>query len=221
MAEIKAQDILEVGCGRGTISLFLAAHLGLNVSLLDNEPDAIAIVKKEFARRNLPAAYYVEDALNARIAGESFDAVASIGLAEHIDDVEKLFKEQYRLLREGGVMISLNIPAKFSIQYLNTIMRFFKKIFGQYKESVRKDYYRNSLKPKDYKKIAKRAGFKNIKITHVCPFPIYTPINLTTDRKITILNKLILKIRSIFQAYPYRTNYLVSQAHFLVGYKKS
>ena len=179
-----------------------------------------SIVKEEFNRRNLPAAYYVEDALNARIPSESFDAVVSIGLAEHIDDVEKLFKEQYRLLRKGGVMISLNIPAKFSIQYLNTIMRSIKKIFGKYNESVRKDYYRNNLKPNDYKKNAERAGFKNIKIIHVCPFPIYTPINLTTDRKVTIVNKLILKIRSIFQEYPYKTNYLVSQAHFLVGYKK-
>ena len=190
------------------------------MSLLDNEPDAIAIVKKEFSRRRLDANYYVADALNTDIASETFDAVISIGLAEHIDDVKTLFSEQCRLLKKGGVMISLNIPAKFSIQYLNTIMRFFKKIMGQYKESVRKDYYRNDLKPKEFANLTKQAGFTRAKITHVCPFPIFVPITLKIDKRVAKIYKAIVKLRSLFMAYPYKTNHIASQAHFLVGYKE-
>jgi hypothetical protein len=122
-------------------------------------------------------------------------------------------------LEFGGAMISLNIPKKFSIQSLNTVMRFIKKLFGFHTEDIRKDYYRNILTPEDYKNAAIKAGFKNVEITHVCPFPIYTPIALSTDKKITAINKSILKIRGVFQKYPYKTNRLFAQAHFLVAYK--
>jgi len=215
----RAKRVLEVGCGRGTISLYLSKYLRLSTILLDNVPDAIEIAREDFEKHNQKAEFYIEDVLHTHFPNESFDAVVSIGLAEHFDTIDDLFKEQYRLLRDGGVMISLNIPKKFSIQFLNTIMRFFKKLYGAYKESIRKDYYRNTLKPKDFKKAALKAGFKDVSITHVCPFPIYVPVSMATDKKIAAFNKFILYLRSIFQKYPYKTNRLVAQAHFLVGYK--
>jgi len=220
LKKIKASDVLEIGCGRGTMSLFLSKHLNYHTSLLDNQADAMEIAKQEFKKHDQSAEFYLADALNTNLPPCSFDAVISIGLAEHIDNVHNLFKEQFKILRPGGVIISLNIPAKLSIQYLNNIMRFFKKIIGTYKQSIRKDYYRNKLKPSDYKKIACKVGFHNIKITHVCPFPIYTPVKASTDKKIAKFNKFILKIRKMFLKYPFKTNYLFSQAHFLVGYKK-
>ncbi len=218
----KAKNILEVGCGRGTISLYLKDYLNLNVSLLDNEIGAIEIAKKDFAKRNLTANFFVADVLQTNLEKNSFDAVVSIGLAEHFksEQVEDLFREQYDLLAPGGIMISLNIPQKFSIQFLNTIMRFFKKIAGKYTESIGKDYYRNKFRPQDYYQLAKKVGFEDVQIVNVNPFPIYTPLLISTDKKITKINKGILKIRKIFQAYPYKTNYLLSQAHFLVAYKK-
>lgn len=220
LEDIKAKEILEIGCGRGTMSLYIKRYMGLNVSLLDNETGALKIAKREFKKKKLNAEYHLSDALKTELKANKFDAIISIGLAEHIDDVESLFREQYRLLKKGGVAISLNVPKKISIQFFNLIFRFFKKVFGNYHESITKDYYRNSLKPNDFKKISEIAGFKKIKITHVCPFPTYTPIKLKNDKKIAKLNRFILKIRGLFMKYPYKTNYLFSQSHFLVGYKE-
>jgi ubiquinone/menaquinone biosynthesis C-methylase UbiE len=217
------KKVLEIGCGRGTIGLYLANHMGLRVSLLDNEEDAIAVAKRTFKKYGQQGAFYVEDALNTNLPDNSFDAVVSIGLAEHFEsaeDVQKLFAEQYRVLRDGGVMISLNIPKKFSVQSLNTLLRYFKKMLGMYKESIHKDYFRNTLKPEEYKYAAALAGFKDMSITHVCPFPIFTPLRRSFDKKITSFNRLILRVRSLFQKYPYKTNRFVAQAHFLVGWKR-
>ena len=159
--------------------------------------------------------------LRTHFAGESFDAAVSIGLAEHFEkeDVGRLFEEEFRLLRPGGVMISLNIPKKFSIQYLNTLMRVFKKFLGSYKEEVKKDYFRNALSPREYADIARRAGFREVSITHVCPFPLFVPIKGGTDRWLTKLYRAILALRKSFMRYPYQTNALVAQAHFLVASK--
>ena len=93
------------------------------------------------------------------------------------------------------------------------------KIFIKHDKFYQNDYYRNNLKPDDYKRIAESVGFKNIKIINVCPFPIFVPITIKTDKKITKIYKFILKIKLLFQKYPYKTNKLFSQGHFLVAYK--
>lgn len=216
-----ARDVLEVGCGRGTISLYLNKHLGLKTTLLDNVSDAIALARDEFKKHGRVAKFYTDDVLKTPFRAASFDAIVSIGLAEHFDkeQMAELFAEQHRLLKSGGVMVSLNIPRKFSIQFLNTIMRFFKKLLGLYKEDLRKDYFRNTFKAKDFKNKAEEVGFCNVEITHVCPFPIYVPVAMSTDKKITTFNKFILKFRKFFQLYPYKASPLFAQAHFLVGQK--
>jgi len=215
-----AKNVLEIGCGRGTIALYLSKYLNLNLSLLDNSSDAIEIAKGEFSKYNQRATFYARDALQTGLSSEYFDAVVSIGLAEHFEDINPLFKEQYRLLRKGGIIVSLNIPKKFSIRFLNTLMRFLKKCVGAYKDSITKDYYRNLLKPREYQASAEKAGFQDVYIVHIAPFPLFTPIKMSTDKKMTSLYKFILRIRSLFQKYPYKTNSLLAQAHFLVGYKR-
>ena len=222
LSRSSARDVLEAGCGRGTISLYLAQHMGLSLTLLDNVPDAIELAKKDFKERGLAGEFFVEDVLKTHFPDSSFDSVVSIGLAEHFEkhDVEQLFAEQFRILRSGGVMISLNIPKKFSIQFLNTVMRSVKKMFGLYKESVNKDYFRNTYTAEEFQDIALRVGFTNTSITHVCPFPIYVPVTMKTDKFVTRGRRFILRVRSLFQNYPYKTNRIIAQAHFLVAYKK-
>lgn len=215
------KNILEIGCGRGTMSLFLERYLHLDVTLLDNSSEAIDLAKDYFQFRKSKGKFFVADALYTGLEASSYDATVSIGLAEHIDNVEQLFREQYRLLRSGGLMISLNIPKKFSIQIFNNGILKLRQFFGLSKNNIlRKDYYRNDLKPKDYENIARKVGFSDIEIVHVCPFPIYTNIEISTDKKIATLNRMILKLRSIFMQYPFKTNSVCSQAHFLVAYKK-
>lgn len=216
-----AKKVLEIGCGRGTIGLYMAKYLGLSVSLLDNVPSALDLAKEEFAANGLTGEYFVEDVLATPFADNSFDAIVSIGLAEHFKEgeIENLFKEQYRILKPGGVMISLNIPKKFSIQYLNTLMRMVKKLLGSYTGSVKKDYYRNSFSPKQYNAAAQTVGFKNSYTVRTFPFPFFIPIQMSTDKKITQFFLKIIENRRYFQKYPYTTNAFVAQSHFLVAEK--
>lgn len=218
--EKRFKDVLEIGCGRGTMSLFLKTYLGKETTLLDAETAAINLAREEFDKRDLLADFYIGDALEMPFSEGKFDAVVSIGLAEHVDDVNELFGEQFRILKQGGVMISLNVPKKFSIQILNMIFRFFKKILGKFNKPIKSDYYRNTLQASDYKRIAVNVGFINVQLIHVCPFPLFIPLGISSDQKITKIYKFILRIRNIFQKFPYKTNFLLGQSHFLVAYKK-
>lgn len=219
--DIGAKDILEIGCGRGTMSLYLNKYLGLNTDLLDNDEAAVAVARKHFIEYGGTGNFFLVDALHTDLPANHYDAIVSIGLAEHIENVEQLFREQYRLLKPDGVMISLNIPKKFSIQFFNKVFLFFKNKLWKFSALPVADYYRNSLKPKDYLKIAEKVGFKNVYIVNVCPFPLFTSLNIEIDKKITKIYKVILKIRKLFQPFPYKTGYFLSQGHFLVGYKNN
>ena len=219
LLKISAKDVIELGCGRGTISLFLAQYEKMQLTLMDNEEDAMQIAREAFADHGLEANFITGDALDTGIAENTFDATVSIGLAEHLDNVDELFAEQLRILKPGGVMISLNIPKKFSIQSLNSVYRLLLKLCGKYKESIRKDYYRNTFTASEYATFARKAGFENVSATYVCPFPIYVPLGMQWDKRITSLRKMLLVLRSIFLKYPYKTNSIAAQAHFVVAYK--
>ena len=221
LKNIGAKNVIELGCGRGTIGLYCRTYMGLDVTLMDNEENAIGIAREAFGSRNLDAHFLVGDALKTGIPQGSYDATVSIGLAEHLDNVEELFAEQLRILRPGGVMISLNIPKKFSVQHLNFVMRTFKKCIGLYKGKIFKDYYRNTYSARQYAQFAKNIGFTNVAVTHVCPFPIYVPIRRSTDRRIVTVRRGILALRKLFMHYPYKTNRVMAHAHFLVAYKPS
>lgn len=219
LERIGARKVIEVGCGRGTIGLYCREYLGLDVTLLDNEEDAIQIAREAFAAHGLDATFVVGDALHTDLPDDAFDATLSIGLAEHLDNVEELFAEQLRILRPGGLMISLNIPKKFSVQYLNYAMRMIKKPLGLYRDRIFNDYYRNVYAAGEYAHFARNVGFASAEVTHVGPFPIYVPIRRSTDRAITTVRRGILRLRSLVMPYPYQKNRVMAKEHFLVARK--
>jgi len=213
------KNALELGCGRGTLSLYLNKYNNLDVSLLDMSADAIDVAKKNFMQHNAVGNFFISGANSLPFNDNSFDIVHSIGLLEHIDNYKDILKEAIRVLKPGGVLISLNIPTKWSIQRINNLYKWFVGIFtGNY--HIQKDYHRNNDGPEEYLKNAKDVGFKDAYVVNVCPLPIFVPISIKTDKKIAKVYNFIIKVRSFFMRYPFKTNYSISQGHFLVAYKK-
>ena len=143
-----------------------------------------------------------------------------MGLLEHLPDYPQTLREQYRVLKPNGLMISMNVPGKFSVQNLNLAYRFLLKLFKSVVE-LQKDYYRNDDKPVVYQKAAEAAGFVNCYTVNANPVPLFAPLGLKWDKKVTKIWKSWIGLRSLFMQQPYKTNYLISQCHFLVGSKES
>jgi len=212
------ENSLEVGCGRGTMSLYLAKYLGLRVTLADISEEAVKVAKELFEQYGQSAKFSVEDSENLFFADNSFDVIVSIGLAEHFEDCTKLFSEQYRVLKPGGMMISLNIPKKISMQSVNDVYKFIRKQILRDKQ-VRKDYYRNEDGPEEYLAAANKCGFKNSYTIDINPFPIITPCSRSLDINLTRFYKRILNFRKMFMKNAFQTNRLMSLAHFLIAEK--
>ncbi len=91
--------ILDIGCGNGRDSIFLAKK-GYEVVGIDITPKAIALAKKNGLKtKNLK--FIVADAEKLPFKDESFDSVYSIGVL-HCTDLNQSLKEVVRVLKNSG-----------------------------------------------------------------------------------------------------------------------
>jgi len=102
----KRGRLLEVGCGAGHISLYLA-NQGYTVTGVDIAPTAIAWAQKNAAAARLPVHFQVMDVVSlADLADDSFDIVLD-GRCFHCiigGDRTRFLQAAYRVLRVGGVL---------------------------------------------------------------------------------------------------------------------
>lgn len=93
-------DLLEVGCGEGRGIPWMLPHIA-SYSAIDKISEAIEVLKGKypvgkFVAGNLPPLPYEDN---------SFNAVISFQVIEHIEDDAFFLKEIHRVLRPGGVAL--------------------------------------------------------------------------------------------------------------------
>lgn len=103
----QAENILDVGCGIGGSSLYLAekfnaAATGITLSPVQARRACERAV--EFGLQDRTN-FQVADALNMPFEDNSFDLVWSLESGEHMPDKQKFLQECYRVLKPGGKLI--------------------------------------------------------------------------------------------------------------------
>lgn len=99
-------DVLDVGCGIGGSSLWLAQErqcsvLGITLSPLQVE---LATERARDAGLTSRVHFRVHDANELNLPAESFDAVWVIECSEHLQDKQRFIANCHRVLRPGGVL---------------------------------------------------------------------------------------------------------------------
>lgn len=198
----KEAQILEIGCGRGTISQYLERAGYSNLTLLDNSEEAL-----ELARQNVgeQATFVNGDALELPFGDGTFDLTFSLGVSEHLDDFRVFFDEQLRVLRPGGYLLCMTVPRKPSVQILN--------VFGSDR------YYRSSTTVDEYKRYLEEKAGKPVEEWWANPYPLFTPIPRWLDEGITTIYRGMDRARGLLLTRPFSGPRLVCQSHFLVARK--
>lgn len=103
----QAENILDVGCGIGGSSLYLAGKYNALATGITLSPVQATRAKQRAAEFGLSdrANFQVADALNMPFADNSFDLIWSLESGEHMPDKVKFLQECYRVLKPGGTMI--------------------------------------------------------------------------------------------------------------------
>ncbi len=155
------QDILDVGCGIGGSSLYLADKYKAKATGITLSPVQANRAKARAESQGLTAQtiFLVADALKMPFADNSFDLVWSLESAEHFPDKQKFLQEAYRVLKPGGLLLMATwchrpiTPATGELT--NQEQRHLAEIYRVY-----------CLPPvisiPDYKNLAQQVNFQNI-----------------------------------------------------------
>ncbi len=108
-----AEDVLDVGCGIGGPSRFLAKEFGCRVAGLDLTAEFIEVANMLARRTGLAdkVAYRQGDALDLPFADASFDLVWSQNAAMNIADRDRLYAEMRRVLKPTGRLAIQDVAA--------------------------------------------------------------------------------------------------------------
>jgi SAM-dependent methyltransferase len=90
----RGSRVLDVGCGNGFIAHHLSAMLGTNVTGIDLDEGAQALID-----------YRRFDGTHFPVADKSFDSVLFCYVLHHAQDLSAILNEVRRVLRPGGFMV--------------------------------------------------------------------------------------------------------------------
>jgi tocopherol O-methyltransferase len=103
----QAEKILDVGCGIGGSSLYLAQKYNATATGITLSPVQAARAKERAADAGMSpkTEFLVADALQMPFPDASFDFVWSMESGEHMADKEQFLRECYRVLKPGGTFL--------------------------------------------------------------------------------------------------------------------
>jgi tocopherol O-methyltransferase len=103
----KPQNIIDVGCGIGGSTLYLAKKFGSQATGITLSPVQAARATERGNQADLESQvrFEVANALDMPFEDETFDLVWSLESGEHMPDKTKFLAECYRVLKPGGKII--------------------------------------------------------------------------------------------------------------------
>jgi len=179
--------VLEVGCGRGSLSCYFS-DAGYDCTLLDISKSVIDIAQKIFKAHHLRGTFEIGDANALPFDDKSFDIVFSIGLLEHFENVEPPIQEQIRVLDEGGLLFCYVVPeysdsVQEKYEWINEILK------GYVKDSSEQTHqklpvWRSTVSSQDILFLLEKHGLGNVKASGVYPLPM---ISHSTEFPFTLM----------------------------------
>ena len=93
--------ILDIGCGFGGTSLYLAKMYGAGTTGITISPVQVQMAKEATAKTNLDASFFLMDAEDMQFS-QQFDVLWSVESISHYYDPRKFFASAVKFLKPGG-----------------------------------------------------------------------------------------------------------------------
>ena len=99
---LKGLRVLDAGSGNGGVGIAFAKR-GAIVEGVDIEEELVAIAEAEVAASGSTAHFAYYEGKTMLFPDETFDAVVSVSVLEHVDDPLRYLSEILRVLKRGGI----------------------------------------------------------------------------------------------------------------------
>lgn len=186
---VEGKRVLEVGCGRGSMSAYFADN-GYECTLLDSSTTVINTARKIFENHGFNAVFDVGDALNLPYGDKSFDVVVSIGLLEHFKDIVTPLSEQIRVLAHGGLFLGYIVPkyddnVQIHYNWVNDILKSMVEQSTLISPIEKEAVFRSDTGSERYIDVLKDLPVCDIQASGVYPLPM---ISYSIEFPFTLLN---------------------------------
>jgi 2-polyprenyl-3-methyl-5-hydroxy-6-metoxy-1,4-benzoquinol methylase len=187
----KELRVFDAGCGNGNYIIDEHKKLIKFAAGMDSDKASTAknISLDEIKFGNLEKITYSD---------KSFEVVTSLWVAEHLKNPKIVFKEIFRVLKPGGLLLVATPNAKCWLLKIKQLLGqsvnnyVVKKLYGRAEEDVFPAYYRANT-VNEMTKLLEGAGFKDIEVK-VNYDPGYTAFNNLTFKCSNWLNKTVGRI---------------------------
>jgi cyclopropane-fatty-acyl-phospholipid synthase len=100
--------VLDVGCGWGSFAMHAAREYGAKVTGVTISPSQAELARERVAQAGLSESVEIRIADYRELPSGSFDAIASIGMAEHVGErqIDLYARSLFALLKPGGVLLN-------------------------------------------------------------------------------------------------------------------
>lgn len=125
----KVNNVLDIGCGVGTIDFFLASK-GKNVTGIEISSNAVKIARLNAKQFMLDKKIlFINASFPSKIPAIKYDLVIFSEVIEHLKDDSKAIKDIWRVLKPGGLLI-ITTPSKSAPLYRLGLLSNFDKEVG-------------------------------------------------------------------------------------------
>jgi cyclopropane-fatty-acyl-phospholipid synthase len=102
------QRVLDVGCGWGSFAIHAARDYGVSVTGITLSPSQADLARRLVADAGLADRIEIRVADYRDLAGERYDAIASIGMAEHVgqSQIDDYARSLFGALEPGGLVLN-------------------------------------------------------------------------------------------------------------------
>jgi cyclopropane fatty-acyl-phospholipid synthase-like methyltransferase len=119
------QEVLDLGCGWGSLSIYLAEHYpNSKITSVSNSETQRAFITEECRKRGLSNVTVITCDINTFNIDKTFDRILSIEMFEHMKNYQKLLRNISSWLKPDGLLF-IHIFAHRSVPYhfevVNTI----------------------------------------------------------------------------------------------------
>lgn len=145
------QSVLDIGCGTGKTSAFLATKYGCNVTAVDNHPIMIEKARERFDALEVDVRLIEGDITCLPLESDSFDIIVSESVLV-FTDISLALKEVARLLKKDGKLLLIEMTGSTNVS--EEVKHKVMELYG----------IRQLFDEEEWKEMLKTAGFSHIEI---------------------------------------------------------
>ena len=125
ISPLRGKKIIEMGAGSGATSIKMAS-LGAALTCLDYSDQSLALIDKNCKGAEVDISLLKADVENLPVKDSSYDICFHQGLLEHFRNPSQQLKEQFRILKPGGLLL-VDVPQTFSLYTITKKYKIFRK----------------------------------------------------------------------------------------------